>query len=101
MLLVRNAIRRKRVKQATPPWVSDDVLEQIYMESYCLTNETRTQHDVHHIIPIQEYGEIVCGLHVPANLVIISRDIHTNLHRTVEVLKESWYWSKEDFITKQ
>lgn len=59
--------RRKKFKQATPKWLSEFdklLINEIYHLAQ-LRNQT-----VDHIVPLQ--GEIVCGLHVPWNLQLLS-----------------------------
>jgi len=61
-----NALRKKHIKQATPPWADKKSIIAIYAEAERLTAETGVLHHVDHIIPIK--GELVCGLHVHCNL---------------------------------
>lgn len=71
----RNAItaRRRAAKLLrTPKWLTDaDYLEMrlIYEFAQCVEIATGIPHHVDHIIPLQ--GELVSGLHVPANLQIL------------------------------
>lgn len=72
--IVRNRQFQKR--SATPPWAkargSDarKAMQAIYSASRRLQEETGTKHHVDHIIPLLH--EEVCGLHVPANLQILT-----------------------------
>lgn len=64
---------RATKKMATPPWLTALHFQQIeifYDAAAKLTKEFGVKMDVDHIIPIQ--GEIVCGLHVPWNLQILT-----------------------------
>lgn len=70
--VVRAMLRKKDIKQATPPWVDKDELFAIYTESKAITKETGIQHHVDHIVPL--HGETVCGLNVPWNLRIITAE---------------------------
>jgi len=66
------AMRRKKVLDATPPWLTRDdrlKISAVYFESIQLTDETGIPHHVDHIVPIA--GKTVCGLHVPWNLQAI------------------------------
>ena len=62
--------RQKRIKKATPTWANLDTIKQFYIEAQRLTKETGIPHEVDHIIPIK--GKLVSGLHVPANLQILT-----------------------------
>lgn len=70
-----NAKRRASQNQATPKWLTKEQLEQIaaiYEQAAYLTKTSGEPHHVDHIIPLQ--GKIVCGLHVPHNLQILTAD---------------------------
>jgi hypothetical protein len=56
---------------ACPKWVDMDAMLAIYAEAHRITRETGIKHDVDHIIPLQ--SDIVCGLHVPWNLQILTK----------------------------
>ena len=62
----RNTLRKKRVKQATPDWVSRKDLGEVYEQAYRLELQTGLKHHVDHIIPLVH--DSVCGLHVPWNI---------------------------------
>ena len=65
----RDAIK----KQRTMPWLSDDdlwIMAEIYDLALLRTKLTGIEWQVDHIIPLQ--SEIVCGLHVPWNLQVIT-----------------------------
>lgn len=69
------AFRKKRIKNATPKWLTEEQHEQIvavYEESARLTQETGVTHHVDHIVPVR--GKVVSGLHVPWNLQILTAD---------------------------
>jgi len=69
------AFRKKRIKFATPKWLTEEHKLQIvavYEESARLTLETGIQHHVDHIVPIR--GKNVSGLHVPWNLQILTAE---------------------------
>lgn len=56
---------------ATPAWADIDKIKAIYSEAARLTIETGVPHEVDHFYPLQ--SNIGCGLHVEANLRIISK----------------------------
>lgn len=60
--------------QAMPNWLDKkqlDEIKKIYEESARQTEETGVEYNVDHIIPLQ--SDLVCGLHVPWNLRIITK----------------------------
>jgi len=61
---------QRRKKRATPSWVNKNDFEAIYDKARKLSEQTGINHEVDHIIPLK--GELVCGLHVPENLQIIT-----------------------------
>ena len=66
--------RRRRYKEATPPWQTAEhkkQIREIHLMAIKLTKLTGVKHEVDHIIPIQ--GELVCGLHTPWNLQILTK----------------------------
>lgn len=66
------AMRRKKVIDATPPWLSSEdrsIITGIYFQAAATSIETGIEHHVDHIVPIA--GRNVCGLHVPWNLRVI------------------------------
>lgn len=66
--------RAKRIK-ATPHWLSKKHHEQIkniYQHSRLKEQVTNTPHHVDHIVPLN--NPIVCGLHVPWNLQVLSAE---------------------------
>tara|TARA_R110002012_G_scaffold76218_3_gene192455 strand:+ start:207 stop:788 length:582 start_codon:yes stop_codon:yes gene_type:complete len=78
-LETKDAMRPKRAqiaaakRQRQPKWLSNGdkkIMIAIYEESARLTKTTRIRHEVDHIVPL--LGKLVSGLHVPANLQIIT-----------------------------
>jgi hypothetical protein len=65
--------RAKKI-QAIPKWLTKDDLsfiETLYSLSKSKTYETGIRWEVDHILPLN--GELVCGLHVPANLQLLPK----------------------------
>lgn len=78
---LRTNLRRKRFRQATPPWLSPtdrDKIKQIYLQAQQMTNLTGERYTVDHIVPLN--GELVCGLHVPWNLEIVTHRANCKKH---------------------
>lgn len=74
-LNVGSARYRAAKRNAVPPWLTEEHLEQIrafYRLRKKLTEETGIPHEVDHIVPLQ--GGTVCGLHVPWNLRVITKE---------------------------
>ena len=64
--------RRRKHREATPPWLSREQKAQIrelYKIAITMTKTTGEQYVVDHIVPLR--SELVCGLHVPWNLRVI------------------------------
>lgn len=67
--------RRKRSQQATPSWLTAEHKKQIrdkYLLAIAMTKETGVPYVVDHMVPL--HGETVCGLHVPWNLKVMTRE---------------------------
>lgn len=65
-----NAAREAKIRQATPVWADREEIRAIYEKAARLQDETGLPHEVDHIIPL--INPYVCGLHVPANLQILT-----------------------------
>lgn len=73
--LARTSVRRRRFRDATPPWLTKEqkaAMKQLYIEAQRLTKLTGERYVVDHIVPL--INEDVCGLHVPWNLRVITQD---------------------------
>lgn len=69
------SLRRRRFRQATPKWLTQEQKLEIrlkYRLAIELTRRTGVRHAVDHVTPL--LGEGVCGLHVPWNLEVITQD---------------------------
>jgi 5-methylcytosine-specific restriction endonuclease McrA len=66
--------RRRKHRDATPLWLTrkqKSELRQLYQIAITMTQTTGEQYVVDHIYPLR--SEVVCGLHVPWNLRIITQ----------------------------
>lgn len=66
-----------------PPWADMDAIEAFYTRAAKLTEETGIPHEVDHVLPLN--GREVCGLHVEANLQIITRSENRRKGRRANV----------------
>jgi 5-methylcytosine-specific restriction endonuclease McrA len=67
--------RRRRHRIATPKWLTrrqKSEIRQLYQIAMTMTKTTGEQYVVDHIVPLR--SEFVCGLHVPWNLRVITRE---------------------------
>lgn len=70
----KSAKYRASKRNACPSWLDDTMkleIEAIYLKANKISIETGMAHEVDHIVPL--CSEIVCGLHVPWNLQVISQ----------------------------
>jgi hypothetical protein len=65
-----SAKRKSSKLQATPPWSDLEKIKEVYEEAQRLTELLGIKMHVDHIVPLQ--GELVCGLHIPSNLQILT-----------------------------
>lgn len=67
--------RRRKHREATPPWLSRQqkaLIRELYKVAITMTKTTGEQYVVDHIIPLR--SDTVCGLHVPWNLRVITQE---------------------------
>ena len=77
--------RRRKHRLATPKWLSrrqKGEIRQLYQIAMTMTQTTGEQYVVDHIVPLR--SEFVCGLHVPWNLRVITRE--ENLAKSNQVV---------------
>ena len=81
-----NAKRRAMRRNATPSWLSKSQLDEI-REFYTITQlfrlYTGQEYHVDHIIPLK--NDLVCGLHVPWNLQILTAEENLSKHNHFEI----------------
>lgn len=68
------ALARAAKRNAVPKWLNKELKQKIqdfYIEARTKTKETGVNYEVDHIVPLM--GDVVCGLHVPWNLRVITR----------------------------
>ena len=56
--------------RAMPPWVARATVDRVYMQAEETSRATGVKHHVDHIVPLRSH--VVCGLHVPWNLQVLS-----------------------------
>ena len=94
------AMSRAKEKKAIPAWQTDEDKAAIFAMfelAVALETVTRVPHSVDHIIPLRgvcrkiwrafgktERRHVVCGLHVPSNLLVIPLGINRNI-------KKDWF----------
>jgi hypothetical protein len=74
-VLADNKVRRRKHREATPPWLTrkqKSEIRQLYQIAITMTQTTGEQYVVDHIVPLR--GKDVCGLHVPWNLRVITQE---------------------------
>ena len=80
--------RRRKHREATPPWLSRRQKAQVreqYTVAITMTKTTGEQYVVDHIYPLR--SEIVCGLHVPWNLRVVTQQ--ENLEKSNSLPEDS------------
>jgi hypothetical protein len=70
IIAAQNAKRRAQKRQATPPWADFEAIKAIYRLCAEVTRITGEINHVDHIYPL--VSDEVCGLHVAANLQILT-----------------------------
>ena len=75
LVIANSKHRRTKHKQATPKWLTQEhkaQIKQFYLDAMLVSKVTGVPYAVDHIVPLR--GELVSGLHVPWNLVVITRE---------------------------
>lgn len=87
-VLADTKVRRRKHRQATPPWLTrkqKSEMRALYQIAITMSKTTGELYVVDHIYPLR--SEVVCGLHVPWNLRVITRD--ENLRKSNSLLNDS------------
>lgn len=77
------AARRTSKKRAMPVWADVDAIKSVYSEARKKTEETGTIWHVDHIVPLN--NELVCGLHIAANLQLLPALVNLSKSNRFEV----------------
>ena len=73
-----DAERRAQKFKAMPVWANRGEIAGFYTEAQHLTEYTGIQHHVDHIVPLKH--PLVSGLHVPANLQVLTASENSAKH---------------------
>lgn len=65
----KTALRRARKLQATPVWADKQFIDLWYKGANTMARLAGKPYHVDHVVPLM--SELVCGLHVPANMQIL------------------------------
>jgi len=87
-VLADNKIRRRKHREATPPWIDRKQkaeMRALYQIAITMTKTTGEQYVVDHIVPLR--SDVVCGLHVPWNLRVITQE--ENLKKSNKLVDKS------------
>jgi hypothetical protein len=87
-VLADNKVRRRKHRDATPPWLTrkqKSEIRQLYQIAITMTQTTGEQYVVDHIVPLRSHE--VCGLHVPWNLRVITQE--ENLKKSNKLVAHS------------
>lgn len=69
------SVRKRRHRDATPKWLTQEErlqMRNLYIQARKLTEIAGVRYVVDHIVPLR--SEVVCGLHVPWNLRVITQE---------------------------
>src|ERR1051326_7853586 len=80
----QEALRRFQKLNATPKWVNKKDLLCFYENVQKKTSETGKLYEVDHIVPLKH--DLVCGLHVPWNLQILTASKNASKSNSFDVL---------------
>ena len=75
-----------KYRRARPAWTTMGECRVFWRESERRTRETGVQHSVDHIVPL--IHPLVCGLHCPANLRVIT--LEENMRKSNNTWPQMW-----------
>lgn len=78
-----NIARKHGEKRATPVWANKAELNAVYLEARRLQAEDGIERHVDHEVPLKH--PLVCGLHVPANLRVMTASENMIKHNQFQV----------------
>lgn len=70
-------------EEAQPTWVLQEDIDIFYDQARLLSRQTGIMHTVDHIVPLVH--DKVCGLHVPANLQVLSKSENSSKNNRFDV----------------
>lgn len=79
------SVRKRRHREATPKWITAEekaTMRALYVQARKLSEITGERYVVDHIVPLR--SDVVCGLHVPWNLRVITQE--ENLKKSNKLL---------------
>jgi 5-methylcytosine-specific restriction endonuclease McrA len=92
--------RRRKHRLATPKWLTrrqKGEIRQLYQIAMTMTQTTGEQYVVDHIVPLR--SEFVCGLHVPWNLRVITREENlAKSNQLVDTLSNTAYTDSDSGV---
>ena len=92
--------RRRKHRLATPKWLTrrqKSEIRQLYQIAMTMTQTTGEQYVVDHIVPLR--SEFVCGLHVPWNLRVITREENlAKSNQLVDTLSNTAYTDSDSGV---
>lgn len=85
---LKGKLYRRKLRRATPKWSETAEIKALYVEAKRLSDSTGVRHSVDHVLPLK--GEYVCGLHVLANLQILTYE--ANVRKGNKYVEQDELW---------
>ncbi len=80
---MHNIARKHGEKRATPAWADKSAMNAVYLEARRLQQLDGVARHVDHDVPLKH--PLVCGLHVPANLKVMTASDNMSKHNFFDV----------------